>query len=773
MKRNELSVREPNLSDLPSDGAVAAPSSEAPLPGFAGWFIHPRITETTQRQRLHVFVMAHFVGTIFGLLLLAGLYSAAPEVSVDLHWLVPAILGFIALPFFVRLTGRLDIAGTISAQYFAVLVLLISHEYGGLVSPVLVWMVMALGTAIYYLGPWPGWRNANLIMQSILLAIFIVLHAGGMQPGLNIDPHALLVVGIVSSCAVVAFMSFIALQIWAMDLAKQHELEHEMSVRRTVEAEQIRIAEELRRGRDHLALSQRVGKLGSAEIVYWPEHVAHWSDAMFALFGVDPAHKSLSGNEFMSRVHPDDRRVVENYRERESRGDYPRSSEFRVYVTDSAWRWIRRQAEPIEWRQGMPYRVVATYQDVTDEKESQQAVVDLEEQLSQAHKMEAIGQLTGGVAHDFNNLLGVLLGRLQMIDEELVDPKLGDTTQIRNWVRSCIRAVDRGATLTKSMLAFSRQQALAPVILDVNAVIADMEDMLRRSLGEAYRLEVVKSFNLWRTEADAGQLQNALLNLILNSRDATPDGGALKIETRNRTIGSDYVIHHMDVEVGDYVELAISDQGTGMSPETIRRAFEPFFTTKEVGKGSGLGLSMVYGFVKQSGGHVAIESEMGRGTTVRVYLPRKDKDAPATAVENTHIERAVSRGQSEIILIVEDNEELLDVTRKQVERMGYTVLQANTAADGLRVLRQNPEIRLLLSDIVLPHGMNGVEMAESAMNLQPGLKVVFMSGYNDEHEAIKRIQGRFQVSLLQKPFQPSELAARLRAALSSEPHKAI
>ena len=756
-----------------SDATTRAADNEAPAdsraPRFTGWFIPKHITDSTLRQRLQVFVVAHFAGSIFGLLLFAGLYMAAPAVGDDLKWMAPATLVFLVLPFLMKATGRLDILGAISAQCFALFVLIIAHDYGGLVSPALVWMVMAFGTAVYYLTPWPRWRNANLIVQAALLAIFVVLHATGMKPGLAVDPQSLLVIGIVSSCAVVSFMSAIALQIWAMDLAKQHELEHEMAVRRGIEAEQTRIADELRRGRDHLALSQRVGKLGSAEITYYPDHRAEWSEALHALLGAAPG-KSLSPMEFLAYVHPEDRRVVESYREREARGDYPRASEFRLFGPDGKMRWIRRQAEPIEWRDGAPQRVVATYQDVTDEKDAQRAVVDLEEQLSQAHKMEAIGQLTGGVAHDFNNLLGVLLGRLQMIDEELVNPQNEDRTQIRSWVRSCIRAVDRGATLTKSMLAFSRQQALAPVILDVNAVVGDMEEMLRRSLGESYRLVVIKGTALWRAEADPGQLQNALLNLVLNGRDAAPDGGTLTIETRNMTIDSDYVMHHMEVDVGDYVELIVSDRGSGMSPETLRRAFEPFFTTKEVGKGSGLGLSMVYGFVKQSGGHVAIESEIGQGTAVRIYLPRREGRLPG---EKIAAAQTPPQGQRETVLIVEDNEELLDVTRRQIERMGYVVLQASHAAEGLDVLKQNPHTKLLLSDIVLPHGMNGVELAESAMELYPDLRVVFMSGYNDEHDAIKRIQGHFHVSLLQKPFQPTELAARLRAALGPDPYQPI
>ncbi len=766
---NDTSLHtEPPAGTASLSGAAGMPRK--PTSRILAWFIHDSVTDAMQRQRLHVFVLAHFTGTLSALLLILGVYLVAPVTHDNLQWQAPLTACFVLLPFGLRATGRLDIMGALSAQLFAIVVLMFAHDYGGIASPVLPWMVLAVATALYYLSPWPRWRNVNLVVQFGLLAAYAAFHLAGWKPGLDISDDTLLIIGLFSNIALLVFFSAVTLQIWSIGVAKQRELEREVAVRGAIEEVQLRTAEEMRRGRDHLAQSQRVGKIGSAEIVYWPRHEARWSDALFALFDRDPILKPPLGEPFLDYVHADDRAIVRHYREREARGDYPRATEFRIVRPNGQHRWIRRQAEPIEWRDGTPMRAIATYLDVTEQKDAQQAVVDLEEQLSQAHKMEAIGQLTGGVAHDFNNLLAVLLGRLQMINEELelAGEKPLDAAMLRDWVGSCIKAVDRGATLTKSMLAFSRQQALTPVALDVNSVIADMEEMLRRALGETYRLVVTKEPALWRTEADAGQLQNALLNLILNGRDASPDGGVLTIETHNRIIDTDYVVHHLDVETGDYVELAVSDAGSGMSPETVRRAFEPFFTTKEVGKGSGLGLSMVYGFVKQSGGHVAIESELGIGTTVRIFLPRKDTSSAPEAVSAAPV---VSRGQSETILIVEDNEELLDVTRRQLQRMGYAVLQASHAAAGLDLLNQNPRTKLLLTDIVLPFGMNGVELAEKAMGRFPALKVVFMSGYNDEHDALKRVQGQFQVRLLQKPFQPSELAAQIRAALASTPRK--
>jgi PAS domain S-box-containing protein len=733
------------------------------------WFIRPSIDDATLRQRMQVYVVAHLTGPLCGLAVVAGFYAVTPPSAEDLAWLGLAIAALILFPFGLRSSGRLDVMGTLSSQYFTAIVLFIAYDYGGLVSPAIPWLVLCLATAIYYLAPWPRWRNLNLAVEILQVVAFVALHLSGVEAP-TVPAETLLTVWLVSGCALVAFITVVSLQIWAMDIAKQRQLEREMAVRHSIEADQNRIAEELRRGRDHLARSQRVAMIGSAEIVYSPVYETQWSDALFSLFGLDPASsKAPTADEFLRLVHPEDRSVVQAYRDRESRGDYPRASEFRITRPDGGQRWVRRQAEPIEWRDGRPCRVIATYLDVTEQKEAQLAVINLEEQLSQAHKMEAIGQLTGGVAHDFNNLLGVLLGRLEMIDEELADARLGDTATLRGWVRSCIRAVDRGATLTKSMLAFSRQQALAPVALDVNTVVTDMEEMLRRALGESYRLDVVKAPDLWRTEADAGQLQNALLNLVLNGRDATPDGGTLTIETRNRHLGADYVVNHVDVEIGDYVELTVRDHGTGMTPETLRRAFEPFFTTKEVGKGSGLGLSMVYGFVRQSGGHVAIESEVGRGTTVRICLPRKE-GKPVVAGNAGSAETSAAP-RRELILIVEDNEELRDVTHRQVERMGYAVLEAGHGTEALNLLERHPETKLMLSDIVLPFGMNGVELAANALDRFPDLRVLFMSGYNEEHDALKRIEGRFPVRLLQKPFQPAELAAQIRAALAAAPRR--
>jgi PAS domain S-box-containing protein len=399
-------------------------------------------------------------------------------------------------------------------------------------------------------------------------------------------------------------------------------------------------------------------------------------------------------------------------------------------------------------------RFVVTVRDIAERKET-------EAQLRQAQKMEAMGQLTGGVAHDFNNLLAVILGRLQMLEEEL-----GDKPQLQGWARSGIKALERGATLTKSLLAFARQQALVPIELDLNAVVTDMEEMLQRVLGEKYEFRVIKGADLWSIEADSGQLQNALLNLALNARDAMPDGGKLTINVSNTELDADYAATHRDVRPGDYVLMSVSDTGVGMSQDVIDRAFEPFFTTKETGKGSGLGLSMVYGFMKQTGGHVAIYSEPGYGTDVRVYLRRKVGEVDGAVAAPVASENEVSVvGGNETILVIEDNEDLRELTRVQLQRLGYLVLDATDGAEGLNLLAAHPEIKLLLTDVILPRGMNGPILAERARETLPALEVIFMSGYNEQHDEIANARIGRPLRLLQKPFHVEALADQIRAAL--------
>jgi PAS domain S-box-containing protein len=381
----------------------------------------------------------------------------------------------------------------------------------------------------------------------------------------------------------------------------------------------------------------------------------------------------------------------------------------------------------------------------------------VEDQLRQAQKMEAVGQLTGGVAHDFNNLLTVIMGNLEHLERIL--PSAQPTERI---ISAALRAASRAAILTQRLLVFSRRSPLVPEVLSVNKLVAGMSDLMRRTLGEAVFIETVLAGGLWPTLADANQLENALINLAINARDAMPDGGKLTIETANTHLDEAYARVHDEVQAGQYVGIFITDTGIGMSAETASRAFEPFFTTKETGQGTGLGLSQVFGFIKQSGGHVKIYSEIGEGTTVKLYLPRyrgqedvRD-EGPAT--------RDVSRGHGQLVLVVEDDPDVRDYTVEMVSELGYSVLSAPDGATALRLLDSNREVALLFTDVGLPGGINGRQLAEQAQRRRPRLKVLYTTGY--ARNAIVH-QGRLDpgVEVIFKPFTYSDLAAKIRQVL--------
>jgi signal transduction histidine kinase len=380
------------------------------------------------------------------------------------------------------------------------------------------------------------------------------------------------------------------------------------------------------------------------------------------------------------------------------------------------------------------------------------------EVLLQAQKMEAVGQLTGGMAHDFNNLLTVIIGN----SSELIDG-LKDKPELHRSAQMIEQAALRGAALTHRLLAFARQQALRPAKIDVNALVGGMEGLLRRTLGENIDIVVSLADDLAPVMADAAQVENALLNLVINSRDAMPDGGTLTIETANATLDADYAQREGDLKPGNYAVLAVTDTGTGMSPEVQRRVFEPFFTTKEVGKGSGLGLSMVFGFAKQSGGHVKIYSEVGVGTTIKLYLPWAS-DQEQSDERTSEPALATPRGH-EIVLVVEDDEAVRAVATATLRALGYTVHEAGNGPEALSMLDALDEVDLLFTDVVLPKGMNGRQLADEAQRRRPGLKILYTSGYTAN--AIIH-QGRLDpgVQLLNKPYRKSELARRVREALS-------
>ena len=391
--------------------------------------------------------------------------------------------------------------------------------------------------------------------------------------------------------------------------------------------------------------------------------------------------------------------------------------------------------------------------------EQQRSDIDeLNTRLQQSQRMEAIGQLTGGIAHDFNNLLTVVSGNAELLLEELQR----DPAQ-RQLVEMIAAAAQRGAALTQRLLAFARKQALDPKAVDLNRLVAGLDPMLRRTLGEHIQIELIRAAGLWPALVDQGQLENALLNLCLNARDAMPEGGRLTLETANVHLDEEYAARNSDVTPGQYVMLAVSDTGQGIASEHLQRVVEPFFTTKAKGKGTGLGLSMVYGFVKQSAGHLAIYSEPGQGTSVKLYLPRAVGEA-AVAPAAAHSDGIV--GGSETILLVEDDEAVRQVALAALRSFGYTVIEAHDGPSAMALLEQRNDIGLLFTDVVMPGGMNGRALADAARRLRPGLRVLYTSGYTEN--AIVH-HGRLDAGalLLGKPYRRSELDRAVRAALAS------
>jgi signal transduction histidine kinase/CheY-like chemotaxis protein len=381
-----------------------------------------------------------------------------------------------------------------------------------------------------------------------------------------------------------------------------------------------------------------------------------------------------------------------------------------------------------------------------------------ETQLRQAQKMEALGQLTGGIAHDFNNLLAVIIGNI-----ELIQRAGGDAEKIERLAQTAIKGAQRGERLVRQLLTYARRQIIRPATVNPNQLIADIENLMRRAIGEQIEMIMTLSPLLAPAEIDPTEFETAILNLVINSRDAMTGGGRITIETQNVTIDRQFAAGNPEVTPGPYVMIAVSDSGTGMPPAVLARAFDPFFTTKEVGKGSGLGLSQVYGFAKTAGGHVTIESELGIGTTVKLYLPKaSDRPImPETASETATLGPASSH---ETILVVEDDEDVLMVAAESLRGLGYQVETAVNAAQALDILRGDHSIDLLFSDVIMPGGMNGVQLTVEARRIRPELKVLLSSGYTAA--ALRREHGLpDNLNVVEKPYQREELAKKLRLVI--------
>jgi PAS domain S-box-containing protein len=453
---------------------------------------------------------------------------------------------------------------------------------------------------------------------------------------------------------------------------------------------------------------------------------------------------------FLDFVHPDDVEPTMQAAAGLSRGEAQLTFENRYRHRDGGYVWLSWNAVP---RDGLIY---ASVRDVTATKRQAEALAKIEEALRQSQKMEAVGQLTGGLAHDFNNLLAGISGSLELMQTRMSQGRMGDLDRYMSVAQG---AAKRAAALTHRLLAFSRRQTLDPKPTNVNRLVADMEELVRRTVGPAIYLEVVGLAGLWPALIDAGQLENALLNLCINARDAMPDGGRITIETANKWI-DDVGSRQHDLPPGQYLSVCVTDTGTGMAPDIIEKVFEPFFTTKPTGEGTGLGLSMVYGFARQSGGQVRIYSEVGQGTTVCLYLPRHYGEADEDDVTRKLAEVARA-GQGETVLIVDDEPSVRMLVTEVLEDLGYTAIEAADSAAGLKVLQSDVRIDLLVTDVGLPGGMNGRQMADAGRERRHDLKVLFITGYA-ENAVLGNGYLRPGMQVLTKPFVLETLATRIK-----------
>jgi len=404
--------------------------------------------------------------------------------------------------------------------------------------------------------------------------------------------------------------------------------------------------------------------------------------------------------------------------------------------------------------------VYCSGRDITEEKAAEAELATAQEALRQSQKMEAVGQLTGGIAHDFNNLLAAIAGSLELLGKRLAEGRLSGVERYLEVAESCTR---RAAALTHRLLAFSRRQTLDPRPVDLNRLVAGMDELIRRTVGPAIAVEVVGAVGLWLTRIDPSQLENALLNLVINARDAMPDGGRITVETANSWLDWRGA-QERDLPPGQYVALCVSDTGSGMPPEIVARAFDPFFTTKPMGQGTGLGLSMVHGFAHQSGGHARIYSELGEGTTMKLYFPRFMGEIGASDESGSDVAGEANPGET--VLVIEDESAIRMLVTDVLEAAGYRVIEAADGPSGLTILNSDERIDLLLTDVGLPGGLNGRQVADIARATRPGLRVLFVTGYA-ENAAVGAGYLEPGMQVVTKPFAMTTLAARVREIIQS------
>ncbi|MEY4952983.1 MAG: hypothetical protein RL299_1407 [Pseudomonadota bacterium] len=495
-----------------------------------------------------------------------------------------------------------------------------------------------------------------------------------------------------------------------------------------------------------------------------PDGLLDWfNNQVYAYSGA--AKGSLDGTAWAAIVHPDDIEAAGASWAAAVEAGEAYQTEFRLRRADGSWRWHIARAVPVHDEAGKVVRWIGTNTDIDDQKnaeslletrleERSQALALSEEALRQAQKMEAVGQLTGGIAHDFNNLLQGITGALDRVQHRISQGRHND---VDRFLKAAVESANRAAALTHRLLAFSRRQTLDPKPTDANRLIGGMEELVRRTVGPNVRVEVVGAGGLWPVRVDPSQLENSLLNLCINARDAMPEGGTLTIETANKWL-DERAARDRELPPGQYVSLCVTDTGIGMPPEVIARAFDPFFTTKPLGQGTGLGLSMIYGFVRQSGGQVRIYSEEGQGTTMCLYFPRHmgvvEEDVPQ-GVE------MMERGFGETVLVVDDEATVRMLIAEVLSESYYNIVEAGDGPSALKVLESNRRIDLMITDVGLPGGMNGRQVADAARVLRKDLKVLFITGYA-ENAAVGNGHLDAGMEILAKPFAMSTLANKVR-----------
>ena len=617
-------------------------------------------------------------------------------------------------------------------------------------------LLVRIGALGWSLAIWSRLRDWRIGIVALMIALMTLrqgLTAFGVPNiwPLSRIPNADEIPALIVSVCLLAVMIYVGRMVEAArnqtrDFATANkELREEMELR---ERAQARLAENERK------FSSLMNNLPG--MVYRCRNDPNWtmgfcSGGCRALTGFDAA--DLIGNKktsYADLIHPDDRDTVWRGVQAALAESRPFELTYRIRTATGDEKWVWAHGCAVTGDDGR-VTLEGFVTDVTETKV-------VEDQLRQAQKMEVVGQLTGGVAHDFNNLLAIMIGNLELASES-AEPG----TEHFNHIARALSAAERGATLTRQLLAFSRKQILQPQLVDLNKLVPRAIEMFHPALGETIEIETVLAGGLWKTMVDPGQLEHALLNLAVNARDAMPSGGRLTIETANARLDEEYRQLNRFARPGRYVILAVSDTGSGMAPDVAARAFEPFFTTKEVGKGSGLGLSMVYGFVKQSGGHIKIYSEVGRGTTIKLYFPCAREHA--TPVIERPLGNMPPGGRS--ILLVEDDPEVRRLSVDTLTDNGYRVIEAQNGQAALEILKDGAEIDLLFTDLVLPGGVDGVDLAKQARSMSPKIKVLYTTGYG--YNAATRNNGFEEGSeVLAKPYRKAELIRKIREVLGRD-----